>query len=265
MEDRAPYLRAGQVYLERDGVALLPRPQAAGPVGEHLGQHRLDGARHVHAGGAPVGLALERPAGPDVGRHVGDVHPHAQHALLHPAGRDRVVEVARVGRVDREGREVGEVHAGVGREWLGHGELGLVGGCARVGAAQAAVDHQALQHVARHVGPAQLAHHARAAPAGSHQDQVALAGAAGVHGRARPVAEQRLSHQEAPALAQHGHHRRGEPVGRPRPGRCVHLVFATSVSSAFGSASSARVRGLSRARTCGVMPFLGAIVFPPGR
>ena len=67
-------------------------------------------------------------------------------------GRDGVVEVPGVVGVDREGRQRGEVHARVGRVGLARGALGLGLGRARVAAAQAAVEHQPLEHVARDVG-----------------------------------------------------------------------------------------------------------------
>src|SRR3954447_21784815 len=120
---------------------------------------RPEGAR---SSGAPGGLALERRAGADVGGHVGDVHPDAEALVAERLGRDRIVEVARGDRVDREGGEAREVGAGdvahrrVGR--LARGALDA----GRERAAQAAVEHERLDDVARDVGPPEDARDLRA-------------------------------------------------------------------------------------------------------
>ena len=86
------------------------RPQRAEVVGQLGRQHRRDQAGHVGRERALGGAAVERRAGRDEVRDVGDVHPGA-HAVALADDRDRVVEVLRRVRVDREGVEVAQVGA----------------------------------------------------------------------------------------------------------------------------------------------------------
>ena len=64
--------------------------------------------RRWSRGGGPRG---RRGAGRHVGGDVGDVHPDADRAAVAALGADRVVEVARGRRVDRERRQVAQVAA----------------------------------------------------------------------------------------------------------------------------------------------------------
>src|SRR5690606_22524578 len=81
-------------------------------AGAQLGREHRDRARgQVDAGRARHGLGLERGARPDVVRDVGDGDDDAHAALLRGLGVERVVVVARVGRVDRDEIEVAEVDA----------------------------------------------------------------------------------------------------------------------------------------------------------
>ena len=85
------------------------RVQAAQAGGEFRRKH-VDGAvGEVDRGGALVGLDVERAALGHVVRHVGDVHAEAEAAVLQPLQRDRVVEVARVLAVDRDGELRAEI------------------------------------------------------------------------------------------------------------------------------------------------------------
>ena len=177
------------------------------------------------------------------------------------ARRDGVVEVPGVVGIYREGRQGGQVHAGVGR--VGLVRLGLRFGGPRVAAAQAAIEHQALEHVARDVGASKPAQHPRAALARADQHEVALPRPAALDGGARALPEQRLGDQEAAALLEHRHERLVEAPGRAAADGCAHSLPA-STSSATGSASSRLVRGLSNALTCGFSPRV-EIVLPPGR
>ena len=124
---------------------------------------------------------------------------------------------------------------------------------------QAAVQHQALEHVAGSVGPAEPADHARAALARADQHELTHARPARVDRSTRPAPEQRLGDEEAAALLEHGHERLVEP-----PERRAHRVCSSRVSRAVGSASSRSVSGLSTARTAGLIPAF-EIVLPPGR
>ncbi len=112
VEARAAGLTAGpQLDLRRHGEALHPRCQAAGLLAQRVRQHRLDCARHVGAVAAAPRLAVERRARRHVGSDVGDVDPEPGR-LAFPPRRDGVVEIACGGRIDGEGRQLGQVAAG---------------------------------------------------------------------------------------------------------------------------------------------------------
>ncbi len=96
--------------LDADDAAHLARAQAARSGRELERQHRLDRSRHVHAAGAAARLLVERSARLHVARDVGDVHPRA-HAVAVGLDADRVVEVARGRRVDRDRVELEQVVA----------------------------------------------------------------------------------------------------------------------------------------------------------
>ena len=83
-------------------------------VAELLRQHRDDAARKVHAGGAVVGVHINRAACLHVMAHVSNGHQQAPaFAAPHLGGLavDRVIEVAGIFPVDGDERDVGEVHA----------------------------------------------------------------------------------------------------------------------------------------------------------
>ena len=111
VEGRAAHVGAVELELDGHGQPVLARHQRAGAVRERLGQHRLDQGGHVDRVRAPERLAVERGAGPHEGADVGDVDPHPHGAVLQFLGRDRVVEVLRRRRVDRERGELAEVLA----------------------------------------------------------------------------------------------------------------------------------------------------------
>ena len=115
-------------------------------------------------------------AGPHVGAHVGDVDPEA-HEISLPLRRYGVVEVARVRWVDREGGEIAHVDPRLGGRGRARGLLGLLHRPARVREPQAAVEHQPLDHVARHVRAPDHPRHAGAALAGAEQHEIADPGA----------------------------------------------------------------------------------------
>ncbi len=194
---------AVQLQLDRDREPVDVRPQRAGVVREPLRQHRLDLAGHVDGGRALERLAVDQVAGADVSGDVGDVDPDPPALLPQRLHRDRVVEVLRRRRVDREGRQLAQVAAAVDldRPRIARGPLD-----GRVEAAlEAAVEHQRLEHVGGDVGPAEPAHDLRvslaAAVADPQQHEVAVvAGAIAVDDRPRAAAEERLADHEAAAL-----------------------------------------------------------------
>ena len=84
-------------------------PQRAKLVREPFGQHR-DGAVHeVDRRAALFGFGVDRRAGAHVVRNVGDVDADLPDAVSQPAHRQGVVEVLRIRRVHREGRDGAEV------------------------------------------------------------------------------------------------------------------------------------------------------------
>ena len=179
--------RAVQLHLDGHRHALDSGHQRARVAGERVRQHRLDGARRVHAGGAPARLAIQRRALRHVRGDVGDVHPHADRprralpvvagaaaaaAGAAPAvavdrlGGDGVVEVACAARVDRERGQLAQVSP------LAGGAPDALAGGARFAlergveaAREAAVEQQRLDHVAGDVRAPELAHDARAGAA----------------------------------------------------------------------------------------------------
>ena len=196
-----------ELQLDGDGQPVLVGHERAGAVGEHLGQHRLDHAGHVDAVRAPERLAVDRRARLDVVRDVGDVHPDAHRAVVERLGGDRVVEVARGRRVDRERRQRAQVQPPGGlvlrRALGGRARLALD---VRVEAApQPAVEQHRLDHVAGDVRAADPAHDlrvARARPVRRDEHEVARRAAwpaRGVDAHRPPAVEERLGRQEAPA------------------------------------------------------------------
>ncbi len=101
------------IDLHQTGLhqAIDVRVQAAQP-GRELGREHVDGAiRKVHRRATLVGLLVERAPLWNVVRHVGDVDAEPVIAVRQLLNRDRVVEIARVLAVDRNGPDLAEVRA----------------------------------------------------------------------------------------------------------------------------------------------------------
>ena len=122
-----------------------------------------------------------------------------------------------------------------------------------------------LDHIACHVGPADHPGDARAPLARADQHEVAHLGAAaarGVHGHLAAALEGGLGDEEAALLREHTDTRR---LAAADAGQAVLIVtLRASASRATGSASSRSVRGLSTARTVGLIP-LFEMFSPLGR
>ncbi len=212
-EARANDTGAGQLELDADRLAVLPRHERAFLVRQRRRQHRLDGSRHVHAGRPPPRFAVEQRPRRDECRHVGDVHVHADRALGRALGRDRVVEVTRRGRIDREGRQPAQVSS-LGGPASRLTCLALDGGIEA--AREPAIDHQRLDHVARDVGAPEPAHDlgSAAAARGADRDEHEVAGCGARAGEAdaqlpggaaRPRAREKRQCDDEPAAAfEHG-------------------------------------------------------------
>ena len=163
-----------------------------------LGQHRHHPVGKVGRVAPAPRLAVERAAGTDIGRDVGDRHPDHVAAgiggIVVGLGVDRVVVVAGVGRVDGDEGQRPQVLAGAESERraaglrLGHGRVREVVGDAVL------VDGDERDRLRRR-RVAQPGHHAglrQAVGAGGAEllglDQLALAGAGAVPGGDVPVA-----------------------------------------------------------------------------
>ena len=168
---------------------------------------------------------------------------HSRTASPSRCGGDRVVEVARVGRVDGEGGQVAQVHPAVLGRRAGSTASRPRPPAAGTSAAQAAVEHQALEHVAGHVrAPEPPRPRARPRLPVAEQHQVALSGAARPSSRTGVAAlEQRLGHLEAPRF---GQHRRATQRLARAPGRGAHRVSSRELVERDGQrlvAAGARV------------------------
>ena len=93
------------------GQAVLALDEAADVAGERVRQHGHHAVGEVDGRAAEVGLLVERRAGPDVVRHVGDVHGELPAAAGQAVEADGVVVVARRLGVDGDGVPVAEVGA----------------------------------------------------------------------------------------------------------------------------------------------------------
>ena len=97
-----------QAHQDRQRETRHAGLQAAHVARQRLGQHRQHHVRQVHAVSAPQRLLVEQGARLDVVRDVGDVDAELE-AVLVRLERERVVVVARVGRVDGRREHVAQV------------------------------------------------------------------------------------------------------------------------------------------------------------
>ena len=242
-------------HLDRHRATRLPRNQRAGVAREGRRKHRLDQPGHVDAVAAQLGLRIGCRAGGDERRDVGDVHIEPQ-AVAFAFGRDRIVEIARARRVDREGGKRGQVaaRARILSRPRG-GRCRLFVDAPGKGSRVAAIDQQRLDHVTRHVRTTEGANHLRpAVPAETDEHQVSLADVAAsplVERHAAPPLEEGLDDREATAPLHDSHAAAVGAGARHQP----RFTRPPRVVSARSSASSRRVAGSSFARTSGTIPF----------
>ncbi len=210
------------VHPHRHREPVGVRAQRAGVVGQGLGEHRLDAPGDVDARAAPCRLAVDGAARRDERADVGDVHPDADRPVVAMLRADRVVEVLGGDRVDGERRQVAQIAAPRLRpaRHVVARPLCLEVDRAVEAAAQAAVEHERLEDVARVVRSPELADDPRVAAAlalRAHDDEVPDAGTrVAVHDQLLPALEERLGDEEAPALGEHsdqfGHQMAGTPA-----------------------------------------------------
>jgi hypothetical protein len=97
-----------KVHDHRERQAVLIRVERADLVGELLGQHRQDAVDKIHTRCAPARLAVERGVPRHVVRDIGDVHAET-YPSVDVLDADRVVEIPRIDRVDRDRERVAQV------------------------------------------------------------------------------------------------------------------------------------------------------------
>ena len=108
---RDPQPLGRKLHDGRFRVPDLARLETGQAVGDQLGQHRQDAVGQIDARGAFQGLAVQRRPRADEVRHVGDMHPQTPISAVELLQRDRVVEIPRVHRIDRDNRLGGEIRA----------------------------------------------------------------------------------------------------------------------------------------------------------
>ena len=80
-------------------------------IGDDLGEHGDHAIGQIHAGGPFPSLAIQRRLGRDEERDVGNVDAQSPMSLLGLLQRNRIVEVPRVGRIDRDHGQRGQIDA----------------------------------------------------------------------------------------------------------------------------------------------------------
>ena len=160
-EGRTQHLAvAGKFQHGAHGQAVFIRHQATDPVAEVLRQHRQHRAGQVDAGGAGVGLGVERRAGPHIVAHVGDMNAHHEGALRRRLDVNGVVEVLGVRAVHGEDVVVAQIQATFQRRLrkaAGNG-LGLAHHVVGKSVSQAVLDDHGLGLGGRVVLVAEHAH-----------------------------------------------------------------------------------------------------------
>ena len=115
---------ASKHHAHRERRAVLALAQRAQIVGDALRQHRHDAVGEIDRVAALQRLAVERRAGPDIGRDIGDRDGDDDAAgvvrVAVGLGVDGVVMVLGVGRIDGDQRQVAPVLAArrASRAWL---------------------------------------------------------------------------------------------------------------------------------------------------
>ncbi len=169
---RADLAVGADAHLDADHAPDLARAQAAGVGRELERQHRLHRAGHVHAAGAARRLGIQLAARRHVARDVRDVHERTYTVAIR-LDADRVVEVARGRRVDRDGLELEQVRPLPLGLALARRPSRLAQRALRPLACEAALQQQRAQHVLDVVGRAQPLDDARARAARLDNHQLA--------------------------------------------------------------------------------------------
>ena len=101
----------GELKEGRVGEAVHLRLQAANAVAQSLRQHGNDAIGEIDAVAPVVGFTVQRPARFHVGGDIGDMDTEAPAAAGEPFDVDRVIEIARIVRVDRDDELVAQILA----------------------------------------------------------------------------------------------------------------------------------------------------------
>jgi hypothetical protein len=118
--------------MHGEAGAVFVRSQRAQPVRQRLGQHRNDTVGEIDRIAAQCRLAVERAAGRDVPRNIGDGDDEVPATGIFRIGvrlgPDRVVEIARVTAVDRDQIELAQIGAAGGGDRCRRASFGQRGG-----------------------------------------------------------------------------------------------------------------------------------------
>ena len=96
------------MHFHKHAAAIFIRLQAAPAVGEGLGQHRHDAVREIAGIATLAGGFIQRRTGLHVMRDIGDGDDQPKTVLLR-FGEDRIVEIARIGAIDRDERQLAQI------------------------------------------------------------------------------------------------------------------------------------------------------------
>ena len=100
---------ATNLQMARQCRPHLPLLQRANVRRQFFGQHRYDSIGEINAVAARLGLAVELGAGPHVETDVGNRDDCVPSAVAVRLGPDRVIMIARVGRIDGDDRQMRQV------------------------------------------------------------------------------------------------------------------------------------------------------------
>ncbi len=113
---------------DRKGKLVFVGAQGAHLVAELFGQHGHDAVHQVYGGGAVLRFFFQGSAGPNVMRHIRDVHPDFPPSIAQRFDAQGIVKVLGIDGVNGEGQRIAEVAAalnffGVQGLWDGFGFL----------------------------------------------------------------------------------------------------------------------------------------------
>src|SRR4051812_19420651 len=95
-----------ELHKHRVSEAIHVGIEAANAVAQTLRQHRDDAIREIHAFSTPARFPIQCRAWSNVSRHIGDMDAEVPAAARQFLNVDRIVEIARVIRIDGDDKPV---------------------------------------------------------------------------------------------------------------------------------------------------------------